>query len=372
MVLGALLMVASPASAAHGTESSGCSGFRIVSVPHATDYDILDSVASVSPTDVWAAGLSEDPQTAVSKVLVERWNGRAWRIVSAPDPGTVRNTLTGISAIGAGDIWAVGTRSLDSARSNPHTAGLAEHWTGGAWHVIPTPRSSSHNFTLHAVAAVSRTDVWAAGDDTDLSTGRDHVLVEHWNGTRWRVVAVPRPSGPDNFLTGITAFGRRVWAVGVTSSGTEATAITEFFNGSRWRLLEPGVLSLSGAGTSPIGTTWAVGGTSAGKVVIERWRSGAWHRLAAPTPPGGHGSLVDITSPRSGSIWAAGSDATDRIHPLVETWNGVNWRTVTVQEPASGGDLHGIDAARRGHVWAVGETDVGGNIVRPLVERSCR
>src|SRR5207248_9741641 len=151
--------------------------------------------------------------TAVSKVLVERWNGRAWRIVSAPDPGTVRNTLTGISAIGAGDIWAVGTRSLDSAPSNPHTNGLVEHWTGGAWHVIPTPRSSSHNFTLHAVAAVSRTDVWAAGDDTDLSTGRDHVLVEHWNGTRWRVVAVPRPSGPDNFLTGITAFGRRVWAV---------------------------------------------------------------------------------------------------------------------------------------------------------------
>ncbi len=102
---------------------------------------ILNGVAAITSTDVWAVGA---PATLNS--LVEHWDGSQWNVVSNADIGPLRN----ITARTARDIWAVG---------DPFPG--IQHWDGTAWTRVP-------NITMgfSGVAALSANDVWAVGRDS--------------------------------------------------------------------------------------------------------------------------------------------------------------------------------------------------------------
>src|SRR6266576_2568662 len=91
--------------------------------------------------------------------------------------------------------------------------GVAE---AAAWKVISSPSPGVTGNELISVAVVAANDVWAVGDIT-VSGGATHTLIEHWNGTQWRVVKSPNPGPSLNILNGVAADpgSGQTWAVGV-------------------------------------------------------------------------------------------------------------------------------------------------------------
>ena len=73
----------------------------------------LFSVAAVSASNVWAVGFSTD-STTTDHTLIEHWNGTSWSVVKSPSPGSGSDSLSGVAAISANNVWAVGASNTFS------------------------------------------------------------------------------------------------------------------------------------------------------------------------------------------------------------------------------------------------------------------
>ena len=219
----------------------------------------LTAITTISATNIWAVG-------GLSQTIVEHWNGVKWSIVPSPNPGTIAgefNVLNSVTAVAANNIWAVG---YYSSSTNAYQT-LVEHWNGIRWSVVLSPNvPNTHDF-MNSVQAVSANDIWAVGSSFTLdSVGQ--TLVEHWNGTKWSVIASPNTSGTLTGLSGVTAVSStNVWAVGY---------------------------SFTGNGTGP--------------TVIEHWNGTKWSSVPSPSPAAGFNSLSSVTRvPGTRSVWAIGN-----------------------------------------------------------------
>jgi hypothetical protein len=175
-------------------------------------------VAVVSATDIWAVG-EYAVSSSTNQTLIEHWNGSNWQIVPSPNvAGSVFNDLNGVAVVSTNDVWAVGFSN----------GTLIEHWNGSNWQVVASPNVGSVFNDLNGVAVVSANDVWAAGDFSP-SSGPSQTLIEHWNGTRWKVISSPNAGFFTNFLDGVaTVSANDVWAVGGHANKT----LTEQWNGT--------------------------------------------------------------------------------------------------------------------------------------------
>jgi hypothetical protein len=187
----------------------------------------LNAVSARSATDIWAAGTFQAGQgtNVNSFTLTMHWNGTAWSIVPSPNPATpspvngVRQTLTGVVAISANNVWAVGNTVDTVSGSFQADRPIALHWNGNAWSVTTLPAGKGF---LTTVTASSANSVWAVG-----LIGATTVVV-HWNGTAWAAETTPVPTGGDLVMKGIGAVpgsATEVWAVGFTvvTSGSNRT-----------------------------------------------------------------------------------------------------------------------------------------------------
>src|SRR6266568_4644968 len=129
-------------------------------------------------------------------VAVSTFLGAGAPTAAAP-PGSPSSTLNAVSGVSSNDVWAVG--SFQDASLTTRT--LIEHWNGSRWKIIASPNPDPARNDLLGVAALSASDVWAVG----FSGQEERVLVEHWNGTAWSVVATPGAGTGDNSLTGVSA-----------------------------------------------------------------------------------------------------------------------------------------------------------------------
>jgi hypothetical protein len=79
--------------------------------------------------------------------------------------------------------------------------------TCGKWNANPSPNTSLNWNSLNGVAAISANDVWAVGYhvNSKITTGRLS-LIEHWDGVKCTIIHVPNPgtSSGGNFLNGVT------------------------------------------------------------------------------------------------------------------------------------------------------------------------
>jgi len=143
----------------------------------------LSGVSTLTPTEAWAVGSSGTLEGWRTMVL--RWNGKAWKPVASPDPGSSFNILDGVSAVSASDAWAVGNYS--SNKGNTQIT-LILRWNGKAWIRVPSPSpnpNSSGINNLAGVSAVSPGHAFAAGSSNDAFTGVNLALIVGWNGKRW-------------------------------------------------------------------------------------------------------------------------------------------------------------------------------------------
>jgi hypothetical protein len=84
--------------------------------------------------------------------------------------------LSGVSHFPSGDVWAVGYTFIDQfGTSNT----LVEHWDGTTWKVIQSPSPESQA-SLYAVTAVpGEQSLWSVGTMNDASQD-GHTLAEFY------------------------------------------------------------------------------------------------------------------------------------------------------------------------------------------------
>ena len=154
-----------------------------VTSPNAgTSYNTLSGVAAISAHNVWAVGAYGNGNGSFT--LVEHWTGTQWQVVASPNvKGSLSDSLSGMVAITANNIWAVG--SYNNASNNSQI--LIEHWNSSGWSIVSSPNVSSVANSLAAISAVSATDIWAVG--TVSGNHGFQTLMEHWNGTHWSIVS---------------------------------------------------------------------------------------------------------------------------------------------------------------------------------------
>ncbi len=175
--------------------------WRRARVPVKARYGHLFGIDALAPNDVWAVGNRSNGRTG--RTLVLHWNGVRWSVIASPSPspspltGHPYATLESVDAVSPSDIWAVGETT--NVAPEGQSATLILHWDGTRWSRVPSPdtHSRSHGSfdLLFSVDAAGPHNVWAAGSWNSLvpgfGGGGDHALLEHWDGSRWRMVATP-------------------------------------------------------------------------------------------------------------------------------------------------------------------------------------
>jgi hypothetical protein len=165
-----------------------------------------------------------------------------------------------VAAVSPTDAWIAAITFVGSYGGRGQT--LLEHWDGTAWRIVPSPVTDTDD-RLEAITAVSANDIWAVG------MSGDRPLAMHWNGTRWRRVAVPT-GGPHSIFTSVAVDANgMVWAFGHQDGYDHHgyavwRTLAERFDGTTWTIVPSpnpyDSADSSFAGAASIGTeAWAVG-----------------------------------------------------------------------------------------------------------------
>lgn len=276
---------------------------------------ILYSVSGTSSNDVWAVGSSQDGKLP-SRTLIQHWDGAAWTIVSSPNPDSQFNELRGVVAISANDAWAVGYRGGTKNETPIETFIL--HWDGVTWSQVASPNVAGAN-QLFGVTAISAGDVWAVGSVSGAP------LALHWNGATWSVVAVGVGSGLSaEYFAAITGSSANdVWAVGKGQGifTNQVFATIRHWDGSRWteKLCRAASASnppdgyegggpnayFTGVSAAASNDVWAVGVAGSGPMILH-WDGQAWTEVTHPRAFPNAASLYAVTTSPQGNAWGVG------------------------------------------------------------------
>jgi hypothetical protein len=290
------------------------SAWRLAETPNVgANGDWLNGVAAVSPSEAWAVGYTAgDPATYTSTTLVEHWTGSAWSVVPSPDPSQDplygANQLNDVRAFAPNDVWAAGWQWVPSG-----SAPLIERWDGRRWRVSKTPSTGFKE--LHALDGTSSRDIWAVGFGRTFSDGTQS-LIMHWNGSTWTVVPTPKLS-VDNYLNDVTVLSPTdAWAAGYTiPPNLDIQPYYLHWNGSVWAVVSSPYLSsthnyLTSIAAASTNLVYSAGyRTVNGQVVtfVERWDGTQWRIDPSPNVQGGWNYLSGLSVDPGGGLWGAGS-----------------------------------------------------------------
>ena len=273
-------------------------------------------------------------------------------------PVTYPGTLESVSAVSASDVWAVG---FNSDNNNDSTA-LIEHWNGRFWSQVATPRLKANGGSqLYGVSALASDDAWAVGT---VGTGTEYdTLILHWDGTSWTQVPSPSPGGASgSYLFGVSAVSATdIWAVGRTYNGP----LILHWDGTAWTQVDaPGAVGTSLNSVAAVSGTdaFAVGNTfgAFSRPFVLRWDGTHWNQLTLGAAKRGRADQVTGVSATSASdVWAVGTTTTwrhVRRSPMILHFDGSSWQRVDGVNPGGrhGTQLAGVSAVNPHDVWAVG------------------
>ena len=172
---------------------------------------VLNAVAMVSASDWWVAGYTQASSTAPRQTLVLRNVGNAWSVIPSDNPAG-SNSLDSIRADASGDIWAVGHSESASGSQT-----LVERYNGTRFVTVPSPSPRAGANDLFGVAPIGPNAAWAVGQTSDsTATGAVYDnLIEHWDGTSWKVVPAPANSTGSALLADVVTISpQNAWIVG--------------------------------------------------------------------------------------------------------------------------------------------------------------
>jgi hypothetical protein len=281
---------------------------------------IFSGVAAMSPTNAWVVG-----GTTSGDTLVLHWNGKTWQQTPSPSVGGgqgLSSFLIGVDASPDRPVWAVGDG--DSCGCGPGDP-LVEQWNGKTWSQLSTSKLQG-GIDVSAAVSLSSSRGWAVGQSGSGDGPTNGVILE-WNGSAWIHEPVPGLEADEGKLSDVAATSRsNAWAVGWESpvstagpAGPGDTGTPEIlilhWNGSAWTpqtTLRPAktpaaavatttTTTTSSTTTSSTTTTNVAPSTSPTSVVsgFTQW-SGAWgaHEQQLEISPTGDGTLSyqDLTA----------------------------------------------------------------------------
>ena len=320
----------------------------------------LRAVTALSYTDGWVVGETGGNAVAPcpnNRARIGRWNGSGWTC-DASSPSN-RN-LNSVSAVSYNDAWAVGA------------GGSIVRWTGAAW----SEQNAAQAITgreLHAVHALSATEVWATGRQENQG-GRtcssppnpSAAIILRWNGAwscqntgaatrRYRAMFM-FPDGTDagtqpddGWIVGDRAgdnFSIFRWNNPVANQWNNQSFLDAT---NRERLNSVTMLDTDGDGLGDDG--WAVGRLRNNNLnlTILRWNhacaggaaTGTWTVCSFDPGAALRQHLNAVSCVHARECWAVGNGG------LILYWDGANWTV----HPQSGGlpgaittaNLNGVD-----------------------------
>jgi hypothetical protein len=281
----------------------------------------FNDVSCTSPTACSAVG-DYDINARESKVLVERWNGSAWSIQTAPDqPGSPVSLLTGVSCTSARACTAVG--EYGSPGNSPPFV-LAEHWNGSRWSIQPTASAGGLEGFLSGVSCTAPTACTAVG-----GAANGHPRVERWNGIIWKLQRSPSvPGGDQAFFSAVSCTSARACtAVGTDGTGSALFPLAQGWNGRVWSSQRAHIAGddfTSVSCTAPRACT-AVGDASGGaQTLTAAWDGARWSVQPSPQDTGSrtNRTLFDVSCTSQAICFAVGgvnraSNGT-AVGPLIE------------------------------------------------------
>lgn len=279
---------------------------------------VLYSVSGKTPNDVWAVGSSNNG-SAPTRTLIQHWNGIQWTIVPSPSPDSQLNELRSVTALSADNVWAVGYRGGTQNETPLET--LILHWDGTRWRQLPSPNVPVGANQLSGITAISANDIWAVG-----SAGGAPLTI-HWDGNAWSVVPTGVSGGliTERFTAVSGSVGGDVWVVGQGKGffTNQTFATIRHWDGARWTQKVCYAASASnppegyegggpdayftGVAAAASNNVWAVGVRGSGPMILH-WDGQAWTTITHPRAFPNAASLRGVATSGEGSAWSVGSE----------------------------------------------------------------
>jgi hypothetical protein len=339
----------------------------------------LTGVWCTSSTDCFAVGYSFSTAPFQDKTLVEHWNGKTWTIVPSPNPsGTTDDRLLGVTCASTTNCFAVGTQTAANP-SVPKT--LIERWDGKTWKVMasPNPPTPGPNSELRAVSCTSGSFCVAVGQYAASKT-----LIEHWNGKSWSMVATATvPNGGGQALSGVSctsaSFCDAIGGYNPAKGGGFGRGLVENWNGQTWSYV-PSTSRLGGDGgflanvsCASAANCFAVGseaweGQSTPDAIVERWNGKVWWLgISVLHPPVSYNDLNGVSCTATTFCMLVGDYWTWQSAPppyrfsgdrtWAERWDGKNWTIMVNTGPTRPqADLAAVSCTSTTNCFAVGMT----------------
>jgi hypothetical protein len=280
--------------------------------------------------------------------------GRDWQVVRSPNVGGSVNSLADVAAISSADVWAVGV-FFDPSRSANRT--LIEHWDGTRWRVVDHPdvRTGYRSFT--AVDASSATGVWAVGSFIRRRFGTEQSLITRWDGTRWTNVAAPARFGWDAIADISVVSADEAWAVGNEYTGSFVTR----WHGTAWSVVPSPEAYFTAVHALAPDDVWVVGQQveSEGPIYVPlvlHWDGSAWTEIPSPSATADFTLLQSVYALSSEDVWAVGAawDSTKPFHTHIQHWDGSSWTIVPGGPVGQDAELFDVHVVSPSEAWAVG------------------
>src|SRR5215831_18933432 len=258
---------------------------------------LLYGVSASPDGSAWAVGYTGTPSGA-DRTLILRWDGAAWSRTASPSPGRDA-LLLGVSGGPCRTAWAVG----DACMSRCGTMSavyrlLIMRWNGKAWSLVTGPGLGSDAY-LYGVSAGPDGSAWAVGyvctSGCHTASEADQMLILRWDGTSWSRAAAP-VLGSSALLDAVSAGADgTAWAVGSSCTPgclaprAATRALILRWDGTAWsQAASPspaGKAILTGVSAGPGGSAWAAGYTctpgcfapsESNQTLIMRWNGDTW------------------------------------------------------------------------------------------------
>lgn len=311
----------------------------------------------------WLAPVAAAASVAVIAAVIGIVSHRVPRIGQEPTGAGMPTAgqLQGIDALSAHDAWAVGYLNIGRTRwSNMTDAPLILHWDGSRWRRVAVPTEPG-GAKLYAIAGSSADDLWAVGSGRLFEP-----VIMHWNGRKWHLehfADVTKAGG----LQGVAATSATdAWAVGQTG-GQKPGVLILHWNGSTWKRVRspdlPAYQFLHSVTAISADDAWAVG-DSQNSLLILHWNGSSWTPMRGPNLHGPTSWLGSLAPDPAGRIWAAGFTGNLHLAGFIMRWTGTAWHLVPGMKNGAGEALYAVTAASPRNVWAAGDTGTDTVILR--------
>jgi hypothetical protein len=274
----------------------------------------------------------------------------------------------GLVADAPGDAWSTWQSCTACQSARRATLVRVEHWDGSRWAQVAVPRAlAGAAGSAVAIGASSAGNAWLVGPG----------LVLRWDGSRWRAQPIPAwvtLGSAGVYKVAAEVFGPgSAWVFSLDRNSSPTPYYAARYTGGSWSKVGlPGspdeVSALSPDDIWVLGATRATAATSNPATILMHWDGTSWSTVAAPTVSVSSAVTVndeDLVAAGPDDVWlvretqVSNSDGQTVITgTYLLHWDGTSWARVAAVLPAQTGvDAMAQDGA--GGLWLAGSSVTG-------------